>query len=805
MAGPAQEIFPRAPATEASDHIVQFYNSDDLLCDRVAAFLADGLDAGDACLIVATPTHTTSIVDRLRLRGVDITLLLAKGQLVTLDAEQTLEKLMTDAAPDAARFRAEVGAALDRLASAGTSFRLRVYGEMVDLLWKAGNHRGAIALEELWNDLLRERPFSLLCAYAMGNFYKQADGLQRVCETHAQVFPPETEATALSAELGQRKRIEQALRESVSELRRHDAQRAAYTRQAERLLRITAAIADAVTREQVCEAVVDQVGAALGASSAGLWVVREASRTANLARCYGYTPEAARSLESLSIDGDGTRSLPALDAIRTGRPVWIASQAELIRGYPHLSTMVSPERQYRVACLPVAVQGHTIGTLAFTFDTDGELEDEDERSLLLLVARYAGQALERLRLLEAEQASRTAAEEAASRMSLLYALARAVIGAGSVAEVFDAALDAISAALATDRASILVFDSQDVMRFKAWRGLSEGYRRAVEGHSPWKRDAKDPQPIVIDDVAADPQMSGFLPLFKSEGIGALAFIPLVADGRLLGKFMVYYQRPRVLGPRELNLARAIADQVAAAISRFAAVAELHETVRFNEMFTGILGHDLRNPLNAIVTSARLAMTREGSDKLVKPLSRILNSGDRMTRMIDQLLDFTRVRLGGGIPLGRQAVDLAPVIRQVMDELDDAHPAWTLRFEARGNTDGLWDADRLSQVFSNLIANALHHGVPEGGVTVAIDGTASGHVRIDVRNAGTIPKELLPTIFDPLSGSTRRDKARGLGLGLYITSEIVKSHRGQIIARSNEQDGTTFSVVLPREARAEIAT
>ena len=128
------------------------------------------------------------------------------------------------------------------------------------------------------------------------------------------------------------------------------------------------------------------------------------------------------------------------------------------------------------------------------------------------------------------------------------------------------------------------------------------------------------------------------------------------------------------------------------------------------------------------------------------------------------------------------------------------PTPTGRFASRpvGNTEGFWDADRLCQVFSNLIANALQHGRPEGGVQISVDGTASGHVRVEVRNMGTIPGDLLPTIFEPLSGSTRRrDQSRGLGLGLYITREIVKSHRGEIRRGPSEESGTVFSVVLPR--------
>jgi signal transduction histidine kinase len=455
---------------------------------------------------------------------------------------------------------------------------------------------------------------------------------------------------------------------------------------------------------------------------------------------------------------------------------------------------VKPAGTYSVVCLPVVTPGHTVGAIGLTFE-DARALDDEEAQFLLLIARYCGQALERLRLLAVEQQNRVRAE-------LLYKLAAAVISAGRVEEIFEAALDAIARALGTDRASVLLFDANGVMRFRAWRKLSDPYRAAVEGHSPWPASARDPQPIVSSDVEADPAMASYLPLFRTEQIGALAFIPLVGDGRLIGKFMVYYTRPRELTAQELELARAIANHVAAAVLRFRSLTELQQTVRLNETFAGILGHDLRNPLAAIITSARLAMKRAENDRLEKPLSRILSSGDRMTRMIDQLLDFTRVRLSGGIPIEPTELDLLPVVRQVIDELDGANPAWTLRSTSLGDTLGSWDPDRLSQLFSNLVANAVQHGVAAGGVAVTVDGRAADSVRVAVHNRGVIPSDRLPLLFEPMA-VRRMEKSTGLGLGLFITRELVRVHGGSIDVRSDETAGTTFTVVLPRRCRSEV--
>jgi signal transduction histidine kinase len=577
------------------------------------------------------------------------------------------------------------------------------------------------------------------------------------------------------------------LRATLRELGLGEIDRDVATRRLEQLARITAGIAAAVSSHEVFRALVDEAGAVLGASSAALWVVRD-DAPVRLVRCFGYPEGTQEAFEGMPLDQAPIS--PAFDCIRRGDPIWIGSQEELLAAYPGLAEAVTPGRHYRIACLPIFAGGRSIGALGFTFDGGGAF-DEHERRFLLLLARYSSQALERLHLLEAEQHSRMGAE-------LLYRLARAVIRAVDLEQVFTAALDAIESALGANRSAILAFDAEGVMRFKAWRGLSEDYRRAVEGHSPWARDARDPQPVIVGDALGDDALAAYGPLFRSEGIGALGFIPLVADRRLIGKFMVYYRSPQQILPDDLKLAVAIADHVAAAMSRFHAVAVLEETVRFNEMFTGILGHDLRNPLGAIMTAAQLLEMRADNERITRPTARILRSGGRMKRMIDQLLDFTRVRVGNGIPLSRAAVDLMPLLSQVVDELDEANPNWLFQIDHRGDTHGTWDGDRLSQVFSNLIANAIQHGHPGGGVSVTVDGSAPNAVRLEVRNQGAIAPELLPRLFEPMAGRQHpTDRARGLGLGLYITREIVRAHGGQITANAAGPDETIVAVTLPR--------
>jgi PAS domain S-box-containing protein len=240
----------------------------------------------------------------------------------------------------------------------------------------------------------------------------------------------------------------------------------------------------------------------------------------------------------------------------------------------------------------------------------------------------------------------------------------------------------------------------------------------------------------------------------------------------------------------------------------AARAEQAARERFRELFIGMLGHDLRNPLGAITTGADLLAMRgargdgerldEASAKIV---ARIGRSAARMARMIDHVLDFARLNAGTGIPLTPQPIELSDVCAAMIDELQALHPDRAIEVKYLGSSSGTWDLDRLSQVFSNLIGNALAYG--DRGEPIRILVTEDqDHVIVRVHNMGPpIPPEIMPTVFDPFRRALPRQAGdQGLGLGLYITKEIVRGHGGTIDVRSTADEGTTFRVRLPRWSR-----
>jgi signal transduction histidine kinase len=230
----------------------------------------------------------------------------------------------------------------------------------------------------------------------------------------------------------------------------------------------------------------------------------------------------------------------------------------------------------------------------------------------------------------------------------------------------------------------------------------------------------------------------------------------------------------------------------------AAQAELTRTVQYNEMFAAILGHDLRNPLSAIMAAAQLIERRSSAAELAKPVSRILNSGDRMSRMIAQLLDFTRVRVGRGLQLQRTAIDLSELCAHAVDELRTAHAGAQIEVQTRGNLHGHWDGDRIAQVLSNLVGNAVEHGQPGAPVVVSLAGDDPSAIVVTVENRGTIPRHLLPILFDPFRATRHRgERASGLGLGLFISKEIIQAHGGDVVADTDAERGTRLTITLPR--------
>lgn len=270
-------------------------------------------------------------------------------------------------------------------------------------------------------------------------------------------------------------------------------------------------------------------------------------------------------------------------------------------------------------------------------------------------------------------------------------------------------------------------------------------------------------------------------IFKGYGSGAVDFLFKPVEPHILkGKADVFIQlhHQKQLQAQQLR--------------------ERTETLRLHEMFTAVLGHDLRGPLSAIMMSAQMLRARP-EESVRKTGERLQDSARWMGRMIEDMLDLSRSRIGGGLVIKREPVDLGAVVARAVHDRQLTAPHREITLQREGDLRGQWDGDRLEQVASNLVGNAVVHGSEPVPVLVRLDGREADRVSLAVSNAGVIPPEVLPYVFDPFrSGRERASRVEGLGLGLYIVQQIVQAHGGRIDVRSDEALGTRFRVLLPRQ-------
>jgi signal transduction histidine kinase len=237
---------------------------------------------------------------------------------------------------------------------------------------------------------------------------------------------------------------------------------------------------------------------------------------------------------------------------------------------------------------------------------------------------------------------------------------------------------------------------------------------------------------------------------------------------------------------------AIDEAMTESMDRFAVQTDL-----FRDQFIGVLSHDLRTPLGAVTAGAALlAVPEDNPERRGRVVTRIMNSAQRMERMIGDLLDLTRTRLGGSLPLTRRPSDLQQVCEEAVIEIRAARPDAVLRLKANGDLRGEWDADRLEQAVSNLVANAIQYG---DGTPITLTGQDQGNsVTLTVHNGGPpIPAEVLAHVFEPLARGRADGAAHSIGLGLFIARAIVSAHGGHINVTSSKDTGTTFTIALPK--------
>ncbi|MFZ6648032.1 ATP-binding protein [Undibacterium sp. TJN25] len=312
---------------------------------------------------------------------------------------------------------------------------------------------------------------------------------------------------------------------------------------------------------------------------------------------------------------------------------------------------------------------------------------------------------------------------------------------------------------------------------------------------------------------------------KSEGNGQRQIADTAAETHAIARLMSGYTIEQLAS--EYRVLRSSVLRMWAVKSKTGLQTDFDDIARFNEaidqalaesiarysslfnqsrnLFLAILGHDLRNPLGATISGANLMMLSDDMDTRYRKIAlRIYNSGRRMSRLVDDLIDYTRKHLGSSLPIAPKPTDFAEIAQIAIDEIRTAHQEREIKFNVAGKLDGVWDIDRISQVISNLLGNAVQHGAVDQAIAVEAR-SENDEIVFTVNNQGpVIQKVQIQTIFEPLVRFVEPDvahteKENSLGLGLYIAREVVKAHGGTIDVRSLPIDGTTFTVRLPRIA------
>lgn len=604
----------------------------------------------------------------------------------------------------------------------------------------------------------------------------------------------------------------------------------ARSRRIERLQLATARLAAALTGEDLSNALL-YVSEEVLESSAGVVYLDDGTGALRLSASRGL----GASVERWRVFRPEPPT-PLSIAVKTRSPVFVHNRDELTARYPALVEGELDSSRWRaVAALPLLHLGRMVGALAVSFDGEHAFDD-DERGWLVSIASQAAVAAERARLYEAEQQARREAqglheqaERARDEAETLFRIAEALSASqldleSIVQRVTDDATRITGAEFGAFFYNVIDAEGEAYLLYTLSGAPKEAFSKlGLPRNTPIFGPTFAGKAVVrLDDVKKDPRYGTMAPHHgMPKGhlpVTSYLALPVISrSGEVLGGLFFGHSQAGRFTEHHERLTRSLAATAALAIDNaklYRATREAEEkqrrqlesqrdTIRLNELFIGVLAHDLRSPLAAILTATDLVRTRlpAADERNLRAIDRVVASGQRMSRMIEQLLDYTRLRVGQGMIIEAKLADLRTLLAQGVDELQQARPGAAVTLEQTGDLHGCWDVDRLGQVFSNLIGNAIQHGPPGGPVHVVSDGSHGEAIEVRVHNQGAIPPQLLPRVFEPLTGGARGKDRSGLGLGLFITREIVAAHGGRISVTSTEHDGTTFTVTLPRTAEA----
>jgi PAS domain S-box-containing protein len=461
------------------------------------------------------------------------------------------------------------------------------------------------------------------------------------------------------------------------------------------------------------------------------------------------------------------------------------------------------------SCLAVPIvsrDGNLLGAMAFGHPESRRFTLRHE-ILLTNLASQTASAIDNAHLYEKTRIAEAASRSRASEATMNSEVATAFTRGGSLSQILRTCCGSVVDHLDAALARIWTIDATgSTLLLQASAGrythIDDDHARVPVGQLRIGKVAGERRPHLTNDVQHDPRMSDHAWAVR-EDIVAFAGYPLLVADRLVGVLGAF--STHALSESTFGSLATIAATIALGVERHwydlereQLIGRLTDTLRMNELFAGVLAHDLRNPLAAITAGSHVVRSASDDPTILKTMTRMLSSAERMARMIDELLDFTKLRLGGGFTIVPTQMDLRDVCQTIVDEATSTNPGWNIRLSFLGDTSGAWDRERLLQALGNLVSNAVQHGDTSFGLQIDVDGSDDQSAIVAISNRGAIPADLLPTLFEPFRGTShmRQNARRGLGLGLYITKQIVEAHGGHLELTSAE-GMTRATLRLPR--------
>jgi len=859
--------------TNPPPHLVQFFESDEFLTGAIAQYVESGVKRRDGIFVIATPEHRETVCQLLAARGINLGALIETGQLVLLDAAETLSSFIVEGQPSHDKFNQNVFSLIRNAQARFT--HVRAYGEMVGLLFAENNVSATIELEKIWHALVAKYSFSLFCGYSLTAFNNtsHAQAFSEICESHSHVLPSETYINLSSS--ADRNREIALLQQKAQSLESELEKR----RQSESFQKLI------LDSSRDCIKVIDlnskilfvNKGAfklmgicneseVIGKSWLGFWQdenlivagkALEAAKNGNVAECTN-SIQVGDEIKSWHITlnpiYDEKRNISKVLVV--SRDVTAAKQAEV--------AVIESEKQFRTLAdsIPhLAWMAKADGYVfwynrrwyEYTGMTPDQMDGWDWQSLhdpsqLAAVAQRWNESIQTGSSFEMEFplkgtdgkfrtfltrinpvrdsqgtivrwfGTNTEIEEQKRSRETLQTL-------NQVGQLISAELDLNKLVQSvTDAATKLTRAEFGAFFYNVVGEKGEAYTLYTLSGAPIEAFSKFPMPrkteifkptfegagiLRSDDITKDQRFGKNAPYFGMP-VGHLPVVSYLAvpvisrSGEVLGGLFFGHSKTGVFTKTEEELAMGLAAQAAIAIDNAKLFQKTQEAIRVRDEFLSIASHELKTPLTPLklqiqnlkrfVASGTLSsLSPEKLKKIAETSDRQI---DRISTLIDDLLDVTRIT-AGKFGLNREEVDLVEIIREALDRYGPqlATAECGIELSAPDKAYGHWDKLRVEQVVINLLTNAIKYA-PKTLIQISVT-LEEGKAVFTVKDQGVgISEEDQKRVFDRFERVKSVNNIGGLGLGLFITRQIVEAHGGKIDLESTVGRGSSFIVVLP---------